>query len=138
VGDNCLFPRLALPIQFVAVANFPALVAGLLAGLPIDACWRGLPEWVVLSPTLLFIVLLWYWIGHWFDRCWSWTDGPPSTQKYPWIVLLLFTLLCAGGANVEIGSTSDYLLSGALIWIVAGCVFAGSALHSKLRRPVDA
>ena len=124
------------PLKFEIVINFPAFLAGGLLSWPVVEHWQGLPEWVDALPTLIPVALLWYWIGRWFERHWS-PDEPPSSQKYPWIVLLLFTLLCAGGAKVEIQSTSEYVVSGALIWMVVGCLFAGSALRSKLRRLIE-
>jgi len=59
-------------------------------------------------------------------------DGPPS-RKLPWILLLLFTLLCAASADLYVTSTSDYLLSGALIWTGVGLAFAASMLYHKFR-----
>jgi hypothetical protein len=59
--------------KFIAVLNFPALLAGLLLGWPI-----GRSGQVCLSLRCWFIVLLWFRIGCWFDHRWGWMDGPPS------------------------------------------------------------
>jgi hypothetical protein len=118
--------------KFAAVLNFPALLAGLLVASPISKRWPTLPEAALFALSLPFVVLLWFRIGNWFDRRWAWMDGPPS-QRLPWMLLLLFTLSCAGGASVAITSTSDYLLSGAIIWATVGLGLAVSTLYRKFR-----
>ena len=118
--------------KFAAVLNFPALLAALLLAWPISERWPSLPESAFFAPSLPFVVLLWFRIGGWFDRRWGLMDGPPS-PKLPWIMLLMFTLLCAAGASIYITSTTDYLLSGTVIWTTIGLAFAGSTLYRKFR-----
>lgn len=120
------------PYKFVAVTNFPAFLAGLLVGSRISARWPNLPESALFALCLPFVALLWFRIGGWFDHRWSRMDGPPSS-RLPWALLLLFTLLCAAGASVYISSSSDYLLSGAVIWTTVGVAFAASTLYRKFR-----
>ena len=117
------------PYKFIAVTDFPALLAGLLFGWPINAWWPSLSEYTMLAFCLPFIALLWFGIGRWFDRKWNWIDGPPS-RKPLWI-LLLFTSVCAIGASVYIDSPVDYLLSGAVIWTTVGLAFSVSTLLRK-------
>ena len=118
--------------KFAAVSNFPALLAALLLGWPISKRWPSLPEAALFALSLPFVVLLWFRIGNWFDRRWGWMDGPPS-QKLPWMLLLLFTLSCAAGASVAITFTSDYLLSGAIIWTTVALGLAVSTRYRKFR-----
>ena len=84
------------PYKFAAVTNFPAFLAGGLVSWPLSERWPSVPEPAQAALCLPFVVLLWFAIGGWFDRRWGWMDGPPM-PKLPWVLLLLFTLLCAGG-----------------------------------------
>lgn len=120
------------PYKFAAVLNFPALLAAPFVRVPVGKRWPNIREsgWFALS--LPFVVLLWFRIGHWFDRRWGSMDGPPN-QNLPWILLLVFPLCCAEGASVYITSSSDYLLSGAVIWTAVGVGLTVSALYHKLR-----
>jgi hypothetical protein len=120
------------PYKFAAVLNFPALLATLLLSWPVSERWPTIPESAWFALSLPFVVLLWLGIGHWFDRRWGSMDGPPN-QTMPWMLLLLFTLCCAGGASVYITSSSDYLLSGVVIWTAVSVGLAVSALYRKFR-----
>src|SRR5208282_1133152 len=87
------------PFKFATLLNTPAFLMGLLLSLPLDAIRPGLPEWVSLLPTLPFVVLLWYWIGLWLDRRRR-TNGGRDATKGEWIVLLLFTIICAAVSSI--------------------------------------
>lgn len=117
------------PYKFVAVTNFPAFLAGLLLGYPITERWPRLSEYAMFALSLPFIALLWFAVGQWFDRKWSWGGGPPNRK--PLWTLLIFTSICAVGASVYIVSPVDYLLSGAVIWTTVGLAFSVSNLLRK-------
>jgi len=99
------------PFKFAVVSNLPAFLAGLLLSWPIGAVWPQLDEAAQLSPSLLFVLALWYWIGSWLDRRCG------SARKTPWILLAAFTAVCLIGALIPIGYVG-YLPYGALVWLV--------------------
>jgi|ERR1017187_151875 hypothetical protein len=98
--------------KFAAISNLPAVLAGSIASLPLVVIWPGAPEYVADFPALLFVPLLWYWVGCRLDRRWRVAD------KIPRIALLIFTLACIGGAFVPIGYTG-FLPYGFVLWVVA-------------------
>jgi Na+/pantothenate symporter len=100
------------PYKFAAVSNLPALFAGLLLTAPISAMKPTLPAALQLAPTLLFVLLLWYWVGSRIDRRWRVAD------KTPWIALLIFTLVSLAGAFIPLGYVG-YLPYGFIMWVVA-------------------
>jgi hypothetical protein len=93
------------------VINVPAFLAWALVGWPIAEHWPRIPEAAMWAPSLLSVVLLWYWVGSRFDRRWSVID------KTPWIALSIFILVSLGGAFIP-GYVS-YLPYGFLIWVAA-------------------
>lgn len=105
------------PYKFAAVSNLPALFGGLLLTIPIGLRWPTLPESLQMAPTLLFVWFLWYWVGSRLDRRWSVKD------KTPWIAILIFSLVCLGGALVPLDFTgflyTGYLPYGFLVWVLA-------------------
>jgi len=100
------------PYKFAVVSNMPAFMAGALLTWPIGAAWPQLPESVQIAPSLLFVSMLWYWVGSRLDLRWSVAD------KTPWIVLLIFTLVSLVGAFIPIGYVG-YLPYGFMVWVVA-------------------
>ena len=52
-----------------------------------------------------------------------------NPDKRPWILLLLFALVCAVGASVT-GYTS-YLVYGIAVWMIVGLGIAVSAIYRK-------
>ena len=98
------------PYKFAAVSNIPALLAGLLLTVPIGAVRPTMPEAAQLAPALVFVVILWFWIGSRLDRRWI------VTEKTPWIILLVFTLVCLVGALIPMGYTG-FLPYGSLVWL---------------------
>jgi hypothetical protein len=98
------------PYKFAAVSNIPALLAGLLLTVPIGAVRPTMSEAAQLAPTLVFVVVLWFWIGSRLDRRWI------VTEKTPWIILLVFTLVCLVGALIPIAYTG-FLPYGSLVWL---------------------
>jgi hypothetical protein len=99
------------PYKFAAVSNIPALLAGLLLSIPIGAVRPTMPEAAQLAPTLVFVVIMWFWIGSRLDRRWI------VTEKTPWIILSVFNLVCLVGALIPMGYTG-YLPYGFLVWLV--------------------
>jgi len=100
------------PYKFAAVVNMPAFLAGLLLSGPIGNRWVGLPEVALLAPSLLFVALLWYWVGAVLDR--QCDAGNGRSLIKPWVRLLVFTLICAGGALIP--GSGGYLVFGVLVW----------------------
>jgi hypothetical protein len=102
--------------KFAVVENLPAFLAGVLLSWPIGALKPGLPESVELAPSLLFALVLWYWVGLRLDR------RPDVHEKTVWGSLTLFTCVSLAGAFVPIGS-SGYLPFAALLWLILGFAF---------------
>jgi hypothetical protein len=111
------------PFKFAVVSNFPAFLAGLLLTWPIGALWPELHEAAQLAPSLLFVVVLWYWIGSWLDRRWG------SVAKTPWVFLLIFTAACLIGALIPIGYVG-YLPYGLLVWLIGAAATRRMAKRS--------
>ena len=106
------------PFKFAVVTNTPAFLSWALVSWPIGDWWPSIPEGVLTAPSLLLAALLWYAVGRWLDRQWD-TSGRRATQsKWPWVLLLHFTVLCAAGASIP--STTAYVLWGIVLWLVVG------------------
>ena len=90
----------------------PAFLAWSLLGWPISEHWPTIPEAAMDGPSLLFVAMLWYWVGLRFDLRWGVTD------KTPWIALVVFTLVSLGGAFIPIGYVG-YLPYGFVVWVTA-------------------
>jgi hypothetical protein len=99
------------PFKFAVIENLPAFFAGVLLSWPIGAVKPNLSETTQLAPSLLFVLVLWYWIGSWLDR-WR------LIEKTPWMLLAIFTVVCLIGALIPIGYVG-YLPYGVLVWLVA-------------------
>jgi hypothetical protein len=100
------------PYKLAAVSNSPAVLAGSLSSLPFTLMWPAMPEYVANLPALLFVPLLWYWVGSRLDRRWC------ASDKAPWIALSIFTLGCIAGAFVPIGYIG-FLPYGFALWGIA-------------------
>ena len=115
------------PYKLAAISNLPALFAGLLLTIPISAIKPSLSEMLQLAPTLVFVFLLWVWVGARLDRRWSVAD------RTPWIAVSIFTILSALGAFLPLGYTG-YLLYGFGIWVVA-CLTLARSTHVSIGIP---
>ncbi len=114
--------------KFAAVLNMPAFLCGMLLSWPIGNLWPKLSESVQAAPTLVFVALLWYWIGCWLDRRWR------TSTKMPWILLFSLSLVSAGVAWIPVSSFASYtsyLEYGILVWMILGLGFRGSAIYRK-------
>lgn len=137
-GDSTLWDSTARfhvwpwPFKFAAVLNMPAFLTGALLSWPLDALRPGLPEWVSILPVLPFVALLWYWIGLWLDQERR-AGKSRNTAKRQWIVLLLFTAICAAASSIPegIGGYTSYLLLGIAVWTIAAMAVKASALFRK-------
>jgi hypothetical protein len=98
----------------------PAFLAGGLLSWFLEALWPGLHIPVSIVPVLLFVPLLWYWIGSWLDQSGN-PDGNQNTRKRQWILLLLFTAVCLVGSSVppKLGGYTSYVPLGIAIWVIA-------------------
>ena len=103
------------PYKFVAIANLPAHLVGTLLSWPLGMLWPNLSESLLLAPSLLLEVLLWYGVGVRLDR-WR------GRSRTAWIGVLFFMLVCLLGALLPIGYTG-YVPYGAVVWIVAWTIF---------------
>jgi hypothetical protein len=118
IGDQTLWNSTARfhvwpwPYKFAAVLNLPAFVGGSLLLLPIHFAWRGLPEFAELLPSLVFTLILWHGIGSRLDQRWR------VTSRTPWIAILVFTVICLGGAILPIGYVG-YFPWGVVVWVIA-------------------
>ncbi len=121
------------PFKFAVVTNMPAFLVWALLGWPIGERWPEIPETAMAAPSLFFVAILWYVMGVWLDRRWGARNRHASELKIPWILLLLFTLLCVIGACVRVTFTSDYLFFGAVIWIAVGLGVVASTIYCKFR-----
>jgi hypothetical protein len=97
--------------KFAVVSNIPALLAGLLLTVAIGAVRPTMPEAAQLAPTLVFVMIVWFWIGSRLDRRWV------VTEKTPWIILLVSNLVCLVGALIPMEYTG-FLPHGFLAWLV--------------------
>ena len=77
-----------------------------------------LSETLQLAPTLIFVFLLWLWIGARLDRRWS------VAVPTPWIAISLFMVLSSVGAFLPLGYTG-YLPYGLVVWVVAYLALPG-------------
>jgi hypothetical protein len=118
------------PFKFAVVTNMPAFLAGALISWPIGDHWPKLSEFVLCIPSLLFIPILWHGVGSWLDRSVGREHTPATRLKLPWVLLLLFTFVCAMGASIH--STSAYLPYGVGVWMIVGLWVAASATYPKL------
>lgn len=123
LGDQTLWESTARfhvwpwPFKFAVVSNMPAFIAGLLLTVPINFIWPHLPEAVQFAPSLIFIALQWYWVGHRLDgRCGA--VGATAGNKTVWILLLAFTAVSAIGTFLPIGYVG-YQPYGVVVWLLA-------------------
>lgn len=119
------------PYKFASVANMPSFLAGVLLAAPVDALRPGLPELVLLAPSLPVVYLLWYWVGRRFDRRWT------AAHTAPWIALAVFTAVCLGGAFIprQYGGLTVYLPFGVGLWLIAVPVLLISTRLSSPANP---
>ena len=99
------------PYRFEVISNFPASMASSLLLWPVGLVWPKVPESVQAVPALLFVLILWYWVGWRFDRRWNLKD------KSPWFALLAFVLVSIAGAFLRIGYV-DFLPYGFVLWVI--------------------
>lgn len=108
------------PFKFAAILNMPAFLAGSILSWPLDELRPGLPEWVSTLPVLLFIPLLWYWVGSWLDKSVS-SDKNGNSTRNRWILFLFFFLGCAGASSISenVGGYTSFFEFGIVIWLIA-------------------
>lgn len=110
------------PWRFAEITNTPAFFAGLLLSWPFKDHLRGLPEWVQIAPSLLFVPPLWYWFGAMLDRQRIVADQVAGVRGKgrPWVLLSSFMIASVIGAVVPSRylNASAYIAYGVLLWIV--------------------
>lgn len=125
------------PLKFATVLNMPAFLAGLVPSGFLDYLRPGLPEWLFYLPMLLFVPLLWHWIGSRLDKQWN-AAASRAALKRQWLALLIFALICAVGSSVpeSVGGYTSYLSLGALIWLASILAWlAWRRFHAHRKRP---
>jgi hypothetical protein len=126
------------PFKFAAILNMPAFLAGGLLSWPLDYLRPGLLEWVSALLALLFIPLLWYWVGAWVDKNINFGKSGNS-ERARWVVLLFFILVCAAASSIPdyVAGYTGYILFGVAMWlVVAVCVTASIALGKRKSKVV--
>ena len=82
--------------KFATIVNMPAFLIGSFLSWP---SIPSVPEWVSTLPVLLFIPLLWFWVGSWLDKgVPSHTRGRSEWEK--WSLLSLFIAVCALASSI--------------------------------------
>lgn len=119
------------PYKFAVITNVPAFLAGLLFSWPVETAWPSIPESVESLPSLLLVPILWYWVGSRLDRRWDTSD------KTPWIALLIFTVVCLIGAFIRTGYTSFLFPYGVTIWLIAALVLGRIRRRSQIIKQVN-
>ena len=100
------------PFKLAVITNMPAFLAWSLIGWPIGKRWPSIPEATMAALSLLFVAMLWYWVGSRLDRRWNLADNTA------WLALLAFTLVSAVGAFLRIGYVV-YLQYGFALWVAS-------------------
>jgi hypothetical protein len=106
--------------KFTAVLNLPAILAGLLLSWPLGALKPDFPELISFLSVLLFVPLLWYWIGSWLDRRINGnTNG--NARARGWVLLLAFGIVSAAISSIpsNFAGYTSYLPFGLVIWMTA-------------------
>jgi hypothetical protein len=116
------------PFKFTAVLNMPAFLVGGLLSLPLGALYPALANWISIVLILLFVVLLWYWVGARLD------NSPGTTRK--WILLLTFGVTCAAASSLprNVGGYVSYVPLGIVVWLLA-LVAIGRSKASRIGDP---
>ena len=121
LGDQTLWTSTARfhlwpwPYKFAVISNMPAVLLGLLPAWPLEVIWPGAPEFVANVLFLLFVPLLWFWVGSRLDRRWGVGD------RTPWVALFVFTFVCLVGAFLPIGYVG-YLPYGLVVWLLSAVI----------------
>jgi hypothetical protein len=118
------------PLKFAVILNMPALLLGLALFFPTDAMGLRTPDWVSYLVLVLFVPLIWFWVGRWFDKLNDF-DSIAKQRKGSWIAVGMFTVSCAGLAMIR---SSSFTVFGALIWLAAGIAVFGFDRFRKPRR----
>jgi hypothetical protein len=120
------------PFKFAAIFNIPAFLAGLLLSWSLDAVRPEFPESISFVSVLLFVPMLWYWIGSWLDERRD-TGAHKNMRKSGWILLLVFAVVCVITLSIppDVAGYTSYLPSGILIWIVAAAGITASTISRK-------
>jgi hypothetical protein len=120
------------PFKFAAVLNLPAILAGLLLSWPLDALRPGFPELISFLSVLLFVPLLWYWVGTWLDqRIGGNMHGNARARR--WLLLLVFGVVCAATSSIppKVAGYTSYLPFGIVIWMTAVAGVTASTIVSR-------
>ena len=126
------------PFKFAAILNMPAFLAGLLLSWCLDAVRPEFPESISFVSVLLFVPLLWYWIGSGLDeRHRTGTYG--STKKGGWMLLLVFAFICTATISTppDVAGYTSYLPFGIVIWVVVAIGMTASTISQKFKSKVS-
>ncbi len=122
------------PFRFAAIFNIPAFLAGLLLSWFLNAVRPDFPESISFVSVLLFVPLLWYWIGSWLDERHS-AGGNKSTRKSGWILLLVFAVICVVTLSIppNVAGYTSYLPFGIVIWTVVAIGMTATTISRKYK-----
>lgn len=99
------------PLKFAVASNLPALAASVLFFYPFQRLVPGPHPFLDIFMVLLFVALLWYWVGAHADRRWTRND------KLPWFAFFIFVLVCLAGAFLPLGPTG-YVPYALMVWVL--------------------
>jgi hypothetical protein len=105
------------PYKFAVMLNTPAFLGGTLLAGRLSALGVRPSEIAEGGATLALVPLLWFWIGRRLDRRSGQADRL-ADSRVPWAVLIVFFLVCLGGALLPLGYV-DFLPLGIALWTVA-------------------
>ena len=120
------------PFKFAAVLNMPAFLGGLLLSWPLERLWHITSEFLLCSPSLFLVVLLWYCMGRYLDGI---ANASPVKFAFRvpflWALIVSFMGVSAVLAYLDTSYTS-YLPYGVMLWIAVGtCILARTVYRAS-------
>lgn len=105
------------PYKFAVMLNMPAFLGGTLLAGPLSVMGAKLSEIAEMGATLALVPLLWFWVGRRLDRRSGQADRL-ANSRVPWVFLMVFLIVCLGGALLPLGYVG-FLPLGIALWMVA-------------------
>jgi hypothetical protein len=130
MGDQTLWETTArfhvwpLPYRFAVISNIPAVLAAAVIEWPIGTIWPDLGELFGFVLFLLFVPILWFFVGLQLDR------HPSAYRRYSWL-LIYFALFCA--ITIFTPGYVGYVISGSVLWLAFVVLVVRIGAKSRLR-----